>query len=262
MTYGTDQTRGAPQSSRRSKLLWSVAVVVALSVALVTVLVTRNGTPVVATTPDAGAATPLSIPSNLVASATGASVALFHTPTRSNAYAALSNPTPVGGPLVFLVVKSAAVAGWLEIYLPTRPNDSKAWIHASAVQLNTDSYTVNVSQSRHRLEVVVGTRVVFSASVGVGRASLPTPMGRFYLEELLRQPDPTGAYGPYAFGLSAHSNELMSFDGGAGQIGLHGTNVPSSVGESVSHGCLRVSDVVIAHLAHLLPLGTPVVIAH
>jgi lipoprotein-anchoring transpeptidase ErfK/SrfK len=36
--------------------------------------------------------------------------------------------------------------------------------------------------------------------------------------------------------------------------------VPDSVGASVSHGCIRVSDATIAALAKLLPLGTPVVI--
>lgn len=239
---------------RQLKWLWGVVALGALSVALVAMLASSSATPGVA------AVAPSTIPSSLVANATGGSVALFHSPTSPGAYTTLSNPTSVGGPLVFLVAKSAIIAHWLEVYLPTRPNDSRAWIHASAVQLHTDPYAVDVSLSRHRLRVLIGPRVVFTASVGVGRPTLPTPTGRFYLEELLRQPNPTGAYGPFAFGLSAHSNELMHFDGGAGQIGLHGTNVASSVGASVSHECLRVSNVTITHLATMLPLGTPVVI--
>lgn len=256
MTLDVNSTAKHPRRLRGPRWLWGVAAVAALSVALVTVLSSSSATPVVA------AAAPSTVPSSLVASATGGSVALFHSPTSVQAYAALTNPTSVGGPLVFLVATRATIAHRIKVYLPTRPNDSTAWIRASAVQLHTDPYAVDVSLSRHRLRVVVGgTRVIFAASVGVGRPALPTPTGRFYLEELLRQPDPTGAYGPYAFGLSAHSDVLMSFDGGAGQIGLHGTNVPSSVGASVSHGCLRVSAATITHLAKLLPLGTPVVIA-
>jgi lipoprotein-anchoring transpeptidase ErfK/SrfK len=89
---------------------------------------------------------------------------------------------------------------------------------------------------------------------------LPTPVGVYFIEEVLRQPDPSGEYGPFAFGLSAYSDVLQSFGGGPGEIGLHGTDVPSSVGSSVSHGCLRVSDTMISELVRLLPLGTPVVI--
>ncbi|OYV65871.1 MAG: hypothetical protein B7X07_01485 [Actinobacteria bacterium 21-64-8] len=252
MTFEADST--TPRS-RSSRWLWGGAAIAALGVALVTVLSSSSATPVVA------AVAPSTVPSSMVANATGGSVALFHSPTSLKAYAALSNPTAAGGPLVFLVATHATIAQRIEVYLPTRPNDSTAWIRASAVQLRTDPYTVDVSLSQHRLRVVVGTRVIFSALAGVGRPALPTPTGRFYLQELLRQPDPTGAYGPYAFGLSAHSTVLMSFDGGAGQIGLHGTNVASSVGASVSHGCVRVSDLTIAHLARLLPLGTPVVIS-
>jgi len=53
---------------------------------------------------------------------------------------------------------------------------------------------------------------------------------------------------------------LYSFGGGPGQIGIHGTNDPSSVGRSVSHGCIRLSNAAITRLAQELPLGTPVTI--
>lgn len=203
-----------------------------------------------------------SVVTNVVARASGSHVALYHRPSSAAPFASLANPTSTGGPLVFLVSRSRHVAHWIEVYLPTRPNDSRAWIHLRAVRLSRDPYSVFADLSHHVLRVTRGTRVVFRTSVGVGRPTLPTPTGRYYVVELLRQPDPTGAYGPYAFGLSAHSDVLMSFDGGAGQIGLHGTNVPSSVGASVSHGCLRVSGAAITHLAHLLPLGTPVEISN
>jgi hypothetical protein len=70
--------------------------------------------------------------------------------------------------------------------------------------------------------------------------------------------DDGGAYGPYALGLSAHSDTLSEFGGGNGQIGLHGTNDPATLGDAVSHGCVRLPNDVIAELAYELPLGTPV----
>ncbi|HEX5247818.1 MAG TPA: L,D-transpeptidase [Gaiellaceae bacterium] len=104
------------------------------------------------------------------------------------------------------------------------------------------------------------SRVVARFPAAVGRSVLPTPTGRHYIVELLRQPDPNGAYGPFAFGLSAYSHVLYSFGGGPGQIGIHGTNEPASIGHSVSHGCVRIPNRDIVRLAYTLPLGTPVTI--
>ena len=70
--------------------------------------------------------------------------------------------------------------------------------------------------------------------------------------------DPGGPYGPFAYGLSGHSEVLQTFAGGDAELGLHGTNDPASIGHSVSHGCIRVADDVISRLAPVLPLGVPV----
>ena len=54
---------------------------------------------------------------------------------------------------------------------------------------------------------------------------------------------------------------LTSFEGGDGQVGLHGTNAPAALGHDISHGCIRVTNAVITRLARTLPLGTPITIA-
>jgi lipoprotein-anchoring transpeptidase ErfK/SrfK len=41
---------------------------------------------------------------------------------------------------------------------------------------------------------------------------------------------------------------------------IHGTNVPQSIGQSVSHGCVRLLNEDIAHLYQIVPVGTPVYI--
>ena len=41
---------------------------------------------------------------------------------------------------------------------------------------------------------------------------------------------------------------------------LHGTNVPSSIGQAVSHGCVRLRNEDIETLYRLVPVGTPVYI--
>ena len=54
---------------------------------------------------------------------------------------------------------------------------------------------------------------------------------------------------------------LTEFAGGDGQVGIHGTDDPGSIGNPVSNGCVRVPNDVAVQLAELLPLGTPVVVA-
>jgi hypothetical protein len=41
---------------------------------------------------------------------------------------------------------------------------------------------------------------------------------------------------------------------------LHGTDVPTSIGTSVSHGCVRLRNEDIETLYQLVPVGTPVYI--
>jgi lipoprotein-anchoring transpeptidase ErfK/SrfK len=206
-----------------------------------------------ATAADASRTTPVD---SVVATAKVREVAVYRRPGDRRPFRILQSPTENGGPLVFLVRHRAA--GWEEVYLPTRPNGSTGWVRDRALDLSLDPYRVTVSLGAHLLTVTRDGRVIHREPAGVGRSIVPTPVGTYYIAELLKQPDPSGPYGPYAFGLSAHSNVLYSFGGGAGQIGIHGTNEPAALGTNVSHGCIRISNSGIATLARLLPLGTPV----
>jgi hypothetical protein len=163
-------------------------------------------------------------------------------------------------PLVFLVKRRKP--GWLDVYLPARPNLSSGWIRTSDVKLAADRYRLEVQLRRHRLIAWRGAKRIAQQPIAVGKSLSPTPTGRYYVTDLLRPPDPNGFYGPYAFGLSAHSTVFTSFEGGDGQVGIHGTNDPSVIGTDVSHGCIRVTNATITRLAKLLPLGTPVTIRH
>lgn len=126
------------------------------------------------------------------------------------------------------------------------------------VTLSVTPYPLVVRRAAHQLEVQRDGRRIALHPVGVGTSVNPTPPGTYYLTELIAVQDPTGPYGPYAFGLSPFSPTLTSYAGGPGQLGLHGTNEPDRVGSEVSHGCLRLTNDVIVALAHQLPLGTPV----
>ncbi len=149
---------------------------------------------------------------------------------------------------------------WVRVYLPTRPNGSVGWVRRRAVHTYTNGYRLVVRLRSHKLHLWRGGRLLATYPVAVGTRSTPTPRGLFYVVELLKPHRPDGTYGPYSFGLSAHSTVLKRFAGGDGRVGLHGTNQPDLIGTDVSHGCIRVRNAAIRHLAGILPLGTPVYI--
>jgi lipoprotein-anchoring transpeptidase ErfK/SrfK len=159
-------------------------------------------------------------------------------------------------PLTFLVARRRGA--WLKAHLPTRPNLATGWIRRRAVTLATTPYAIEIHLRAHRLTLRRRGRRVLRATIAKGRAVSPTPTGRYYVTDLLRPPEPHGFYGPYALGLSAHSDVYTSFAGGDGQIGIHGTDRPSVLGGDVSHGCIRVRNSVVSRLAARVPLGTPV----
>jgi lipoprotein-anchoring transpeptidase ErfK/SrfK len=161
-------------------------------------------------------------------------------------------------PIVFLVKSTGDER--LEVYLPVRPNGSSGWVRTADVTLSLVPYRIEVGISEHRIRVFEDDEVIVDEPVGVGRQDRPTPGGVYYLKELLQPPDPNGAYGTYAYGLSGFSNVLSSFNGGPGVIGIHGTNEPEALGSDVSSGCIRLHNDVIERLVEEigLPLGTPV----
>jgi hypothetical protein len=66
--------------------------------------------------------------------------------------------------------------------------------------------------------------------------------------------------GTFAFGISGIQPNLPPGWNGGNQLAIHGTNNPSSIGRSVSAGCVRVSEETLDRLLPLLEYGTPVII--
>jgi lipoprotein-anchoring transpeptidase ErfK/SrfK len=194
-----------------------------------------------------------------IATAKNATVNVFQNAGDATPHMQLHNPNPDGAPRVFLVTDRKP--GWLHVLLPVPPNGSEGWIPAGAVSTSKTDYWIQVQTSAHRLRLYKGKKVVVDTPAAIGKSDTPTPGGRYYLTELLQAPNPNGAYGPYAYGLSGYSTTLTQFNGHDPIIGIHGTNEPKLLGTSVSHGCVRISNTMITRLAKMLPLGTPVQIA-
>jgi lipoprotein-anchoring transpeptidase ErfK/SrfK len=119
---------------------------------------------------------------------------------------------------------------------------------------------VQVSLSAYDLKVISNAdgSIVMTSPIGIGAPSSPTPTGLFFVRDHFPTEGGNHPYGPFAFGLSGHSDVHMQFGTGDGRIAIHGTNQPSSIGAAVSNGCPHVPNDVVLALIPYMPLGTPV----
>ncbi|TDE18936.1 L,D-transpeptidase [Actinomadura sp. 6K520] len=193
-----------------------------------------------------------------IATVRGRQIAVYRQKGDGAAGTTLSSPNKMGATRVFLV--DARDGDWLKVLLPIRPNGSTGWIKASDVKISSTPHRVEIDPEAFTFTVFDGDKVLRTGKVATGEGGTPTPPGRFYFTELIKPPDPGGAYGAYAFGLSGHSPTLKTFAGGPGQLAVHGTNKASALGGRVSHGCVRVSNDDITWMAQNLAIGTPVIV--
>ena len=203
---------------------------------------------------------------SLVAQVKGPQIGIYDSPSASTPSKTLPNPWLLNDeadkpiPQVFLV-ESQRADGWVKVLLAERPNGSSGWVHAGDVQLTPNPYKLKISLGDHKISVFQGTNSTYEGPVAIGAADTPTPPGTYYTRVLIQAPDPNTVYGPFAYGLSAHSDVLTEFNGGDAEVGVHGNNDPSVLGKSVTHGCVRMDNDEIVKLSKVLPLGTPVEIA-
>ena len=151
-------------------------------------------------------------------------------------------------------------AKWLQVLLPGRPNSHTGWIEASAVSQTVTEWRIVIDLAARRVSVYYDGALTRTFSAVVGKPSTPTPTGNFFVEETV--PLSAAASGaPFALALSARSNALAEFEGGPGQIALHGiANIGGTPGTAVSHGCVRLETADITWLGEHISPGVPVTI--
>jgi lipoprotein-anchoring transpeptidase ErfK/SrfK len=183
-------------------------------------------------------------------------VPVFAEPDAPQPLAEIENPKSAEGlnvgPVVFLANGPVdPAAQWLNVLLPIRPNGTDGWVRRSDVTLTANQFRIEVHLQNHVINVFDGNHRVLHAPIGVGTGETPTPGGAFFIRSLIASTDPV--YGTFAFGLSGFSEVHESFNGGPGDIGIHGTNDPGAVGTDVSNGCIRLTNDKVEQLAGLLP---------
>ncbi|MHB8491896.1 MAG: L,D-transpeptidase [Solirubrobacteraceae bacterium] len=154
---------------------------------------------------------------------------------------------------------------WLRVRLPGRALGGTTpprtgWINASHTLISTTAWHIVVDLNAHRVFIYRDSRRLHSYPAIVGKPSTPTPTGEYFVEEnvhmLANQPG-----GPFALATSDRSNVFQEFEGGPGQIAIHGLdNLGGQLGTAISHGCVRLADAAISWLAERISPGVPVTI--
>ncbi|MGN6796552.1 MAG: L,D-transpeptidase, partial [Gaiellaceae bacterium] len=148
---------------------------------------------------------------------------------------------------------------WYRVQLPIRPNGAIGWVRASSLELQPIDLRIEVDVSSRQLMLFRAGRRVLKATVAVGSQATPTPIGRYYVNQILVPTNTSGPFGPAALGISAFSPVLTGWAQG-GPVAIHGTNEPWSIGHAVSNGCIRLPNDTLTRLFKIVPPGTQVII--
>ena len=116
---------------------------------------------------------------------------------------------------------------------------------------------VLISIPHRQLVVLESGEIVARFPIAVGASANPSPSGQFVVANRLENPTyyhpgvvippgPENPIGPRWIGLDKKG------------FGIHGTNVPSSIGKAASHGCIRLRNLDIEKLFTLVAVGDTV----
>ena len=108
-------------------------------------------------------------------------------------------------------------------------------------------YTIEIDREKRILKLLENGKVVKEYPVAVGKASTPTPSGNWRIIKKALWGEQFGGH-------------FMQLSVPWGIYGIHGTDKPWSIGQAVSHGCVRMYSKDAAELYDMIALDTPVLI--
>jgi lipoprotein-anchoring transpeptidase ErfK/SrfK len=151
---------------------------------------------------------------------------------------------------------------WVHVRLPGRPSGHTGWILADQTISSSTEWHIAVELAARQVVVYRDGFAMRTFPAVVGKPSTPTPRGQFFVEEA-ESISVHAAGGPFALALSARSGVFQEFEGGPGQIAIHGTdNLSDPLGSAASHGCVRLSPSAITWMSKRIGSGTPVTVSN
>lgn len=155
--------------------------------------------------------------------------------------------------------------GWALVALPSRPNNSVAWMYLDNPDVIVAKSPSVITVDRAAFEVTLTTNGTVTGrwKAGIGKPGAITPAGRTFLLAALR--DNGSTFSNVVLPLGTHSDTHLTFGGGPGTVGLHTWPTPEVYGTASSDGCVRIPPDALSSLTEAmtrgdLPLGTPVLI--
>lgn len=106
-------------------------------------------------------------------------------------------------------------------------------------------YSIEIDTKKRLLRLLVNGTLVKEYPVAVGKSSALTPLGNWTIVKKALWGEQFGGH-------------FMQLSVPWGIYGIHGTNKPWSIGQAVSHGCVRMYNSDAADLYNTVPIGTPV----
>jgi lipoprotein-anchoring transpeptidase ErfK/SrfK len=146
--------------------------------------------------------------------------------------------------LVLMVVSGCGAADLAPSASPIEPAPSAS---PEEMEPAGPSYEILVLLDTKKLYLFCDEELFKTYTVAVGKLSSPTPKGDFTVMSMIEYPY-ADAYGSRWIGLSTPN------------IGIHGTNRPSSIGKDASRGCIRMRNEDIEELFSFISIGTKVFI--
>jgi L,D-transpeptidase catalytic domain len=153
-------------------------------------------------------------------------------------------PADVDWFLVLGVDRTPSRGCWVKLRLPDRPNRAAGWVRAGRLIVRPTPWRVVVSLRERTLTLLEAGRRRLAFQVVVGASGTPTPRGLFSIVHAWRS-EPDAFVGSWVLGLTAHSDVLRHFEGGSGEVGIHGRGGASlldPLGSAASHGCIRMAN--------------------
>ena len=169
--------------------------------------------------------------------------------------------TEDGFPEVYIALRASETTPgveWIQIRIPMRPNGRVGWVHRDDLgDFHVTRQQIVVNRARLRMYLFDNGKLRWSAPVGVGQPSMPTPAGRFWIREKFKVSSPSSGYWPYAFGTADYST-LTDWPGG-GVVGIHGPYYapPGAIPGRISHGCIRLRTGDDGWLGRHVGVGVP-----
>lgn len=129
------------------------------------------------------------------------------------------------------------------------------------------SKRILIDKSENTLRLLENGKQIRQYPVATGKSASITPVGTFSIVMKIKNPswtnpetgkttpggDPRNPLGSRWLGLSVGNTRGKKY-------GIHGTNRPSSIGQHITLGCVRMYPHHVEELFNLVPLGTMVTI--